>query len=185
MNLSEGRVSWVSNSTGMRAGRRVIATRQWMHGGRRWFSIPLSALVMLLMTSLAHANVYKFSDPEKEAQYNQLIQELRCPKCQNQNVADSNAPIAQDIKSRVHEWIEAGWSSEQIVVEMVERYTDFVTYRPPMNARTYFLWFTPPLIFIIALVVIIFRVSKRSAAVSAVTVDSKRVEDLLDEIDSK
>ena len=83
-------------------------------------------LVLLIPLASLNANAvietYEFSSPELEVRYKALSQELRCPKCQNQNIADSNAPISRDLRAIVHEQLEAGASDEEIIVYLVDRY---------------------------------------------------------------
>ena len=81
---------------------------------------------------------YQFSSPDLEARYHTLSQELRCPKCQNQNIADSNAPIARDLRVVLYEQLEAGASDEEILAYMVARYGEFVRYRPGVDRNTFF-----------------------------------------------
>lgn len=96
----------------------------------------------------AHAavEVYDFSSDEGYARYQTLTYELRCPKCQNQNIADSNADIAKDLRREVHRMIEEGQSDDQIVDYMVSRYGDFVRYKPPFNTSTLLLWIGPAIL---------------------------------------
>lgn len=94
-------------------------------------------------TVWASTDVVQFSDPLLRERYYQLVQELRCPKCQNQNLADSNAPISQDMKTQIHAMLEQQKSDDQIKQHLVSRYSEFVLYRPEVNANTWFLWFAP------------------------------------------
>lgn len=91
---------------------------------------------------------YQFSSPDLEARYHTLSQELRCPKCQNQNIADSNAPIARDLRVVLYEQLEAGASDEEILAYMVARYGEFVRYRPGVDRNTLFLWAAPALLLV-------------------------------------
>lgn len=102
-------------------------------------------LVLLLLSfpALAAIEVYDFASPELEGRYYQLIEILRCPKCQNQNIADSNAPLSADLRERVHAMLHEGHSDGEIVEALVDRYGEFITYRPPLNLTTLFLWFGP------------------------------------------
>ena len=86
-------------------------------------------LLLCLYTQALFAviEVYEFEEEQQHQQYERLIDELRCPKCQNQNIADSNAPLAKDLRQKVHEQILDGKSHEEIVQYMVDRYGDFVT----------------------------------------------------------
>lgn len=125
----------------------------------RW----LSATVLWLYLPLAVAAIdaFPFEDPESEARYRQLTEELRCLVCQNQNLADSNAELALDLRRRVYEMVVAGQSNEAIVDYMVARYGDFVLYRPPVRPATYLLWFGPVLLFIVGTVVLVTFVRSR------------------------
>jgi cytochrome c-type biogenesis protein CcmH len=119
----------------------------------RWF-----LLVLLIPLASLHANAvietYEFSSPELEVRYKALSQELRCPKCQNQNIADSNAPISRDLRAIVHEQLEAGASDEEIIVYLVDRYGEFVRYRPGVDNNTFWLWSAPLILLLMALTVV-------------------------------
>lgn len=117
-------------------------------------------LLLVLLIPLASLNVnavietYEFSTPELEVRYKALSQELRCPKCQNQNIADSNAPISRDLRAIVHEQLEAGASDEEIIVYLVDRYGEFVRYRPGVDNNTFWLWSAPLILLLMALTVV-------------------------------
>ncbi|OOR91112.1 cytochrome C biogenesis protein [Moraxella caviae] len=101
---------------------------------------------------LAHASsidVYQFNTDEEETRYRALIDELRCPKCQNQNLAGSDAPIAQDLKQKTYEMIKDGRSDGEIRQYMFDRYGDFISYKPPVRPSTWILWFFPPLLLVV------------------------------------
>ena len=124
--------------------------------------LSLSLLLALLFAGQAAAiDVYEFQNPEQEALYQQLTKELRCLVCQNQNLADSDAGLAKDLKDQVAEFVIAGQDAETIKQYMVERYGDFVDYDPPMNASTLFLWFSPLVVFILGAVILIYNIRKR------------------------
>ena len=130
---------------------------------------------MLSINAYAAIDVYDFDSVQQEAQYRGLIEELRCPKCQNQNLAGSDAPIAQDLKQKTYDLIKDGRSDGEIRAYMQERYGDFITYKPPVRPSTWILWFFPPLL-LISLIVGWFWQSRRHQRVargqSGVTVDS-------------
>ena len=88
-------------------------------------------------------------DPVANKRAVHLADQLRCLVCQNQTIADSNAELALDLRRQIREQIAAGRSDGQIVDFMVERYGDFVLYRPPLKATTLFLWFGPPLLLLL------------------------------------
>jgi cytochrome c-type biogenesis protein CcmH len=84
-----------------------------------------------------------FSSTLNQTRYQNLIEELRCPKCQNQNLADSASGIAVDLREQVHQMIEANKSDQEIVDYMVARYGEFVLYRPVHSSATFLLWYGP------------------------------------------
>lgn len=107
--------------------------------------------------SFAAIDVYEFDSPQQEAQYRGLIENFRCPTCQNQNLAGSDAPIAQDLKQRTYDLVQQGRSDAEIYEYMHARYGDFISYKPPVRPSTWILWFFPPLVLIVALLVWIYR----------------------------
>jgi cytochrome c-type biogenesis protein CcmH len=126
------------------------------------------SLVLVAGQALAVIETYDFSNPELELRYRQLSTELRCPKCQNQNIADSNAPIAQDLRKLLYQQLEQGASDEEILDYMVARYGEFVRYRPRFSGATVILWLAPALLLLIGLVVAFLTLrSRRSGTPSA------------------
>lgn len=107
---------------------------------------------MLSATAIAAIDVYDFDSPQQEAQYRGLIEELRCPKCQNQNLAASDAPIAQDLKQKTFDMVKDRRSDAEIRAYMQERYGDFISYKPPVRPSTWILWFFPPLLLVILII---------------------------------
>jgi len=91
----------------------------------------------------------------------ELTQDLRCLVCQNQSIADSQAPLAIDLKNQVREKMAKGMSDKQIVDYMVERYGDFVLYRPPVNAATVALWFGPAALLVLGLIMLFRNLARR------------------------
>jgi cytochrome c-type biogenesis protein CcmH len=100
---------------------------------------------LLMASTLAGGNEAPLAaaDPVVEARMVRLAAELRCLVCQNQTIADSNAPLAEDLRRQVREMIQRGDSDEQIIAFMTQRYGDFVLYRPPLKGTTAVLWFGP------------------------------------------
>lgn len=94
-------------------------------------------------SAYAEIDVVEFNDPAQAAQYQRLITELRCPKCQNNNIADSNAPLARDLRAIVYEKVQAGADDAEILAFMAERYGDFILYKPPFKPSTWALWLGP------------------------------------------
>jgi cytochrome c-type biogenesis protein CcmH len=101
------------------------------------------ALLLPAFAAADVADVYEFSDRAEEQRYQNLIAELRCPKCQNQNIADSNAPISKDMRDVVYRMMNDGASNEEIVESLVGRFGEFVRYKPEFDSRTFLLWATP------------------------------------------
>ncbi|CBL46427.1 Cytochrome C biogenesis protein [gamma proteobacterium HdN1] len=119
-------------------------------------------------TLFASIDVYEFDQPDKEARFRVLTHELRCPKCQNQNINDSNAPLAKDMKDHVYQKINEGKSNQEIVDYLVERYGDFVTYRPRMSFGVALLWIAPALLGGLVLIVVwLARRPQQSAGLAA------------------
>lgn len=119
------------------------------------FSFPIGLLGLVLClggANLAHAVIetYQFSDSALQVRYKQLSAELRCPKCQNQNIAASDAPIAKDLRKLLHRQLEAGDSDDEILQYMVARYGEFVLYRPRFEGVTLLLWMFPVLLLLVA-----------------------------------
>lgn len=108
------------------------------------FKRTLLTLLFAIMAGSALAiDPQQFESPEQEQRFKNLIAELRCLVCQNQNLADSNAELAKDLRDEVLGLMQQGMSDEEIKSFLTERYSDFVLYRPPVNPTTYLLWFGP------------------------------------------
>lgn len=127
----------------------------------KWF-IPF--MLFFLSTNLcASSQVYKFSRPEYQQRFEYLTGELRCLVCQNQNIAESNAPLAQDLRKIILEKLESGQGDQDIIHYLVQRYGDFILYKPPFNIKTALLWLGPLLIFCSAIVVLFFSLRRRTS----------------------
>jgi len=105
--------------------------------------IMVTLLAAIVSKDSLAVDTYQFSKPQYEARFHALNKILRCPKCQNQNLADSNSMISQDLRKEVFRMMEEGRSDAQIVEFMVMRYGDFVLYKPKVDNVTYFLWYGP------------------------------------------
>jgi cytochrome c-type biogenesis protein CcmH len=143
----------------------------------------LSILLFLPAMALGAIEVHEFESAEQQQRFEQLTAELRCPKCQNQNIAASNAPIAEDMREQVYQRIRAGQSDEEIIGAMVERFGEFVHYRPPLNRATLLLWFGPVLLGLAGILIIaaIVRRSRRKSGQVLSMDERARVESLLRE----
>ncbi|MDT8407675.1 MAG: cytochrome c-type biogenesis protein [Methylococcales bacterium] len=124
-------------------------------------------LVLLSLAAEAAIESYPFSDQQTRERFQSITQELRCPKCQNQNIADSNAEIAQDLRKKVFQMLERGRSDQEIYAYMTERYGDFVLYQPPVEQRTWALWFAPVAILLLGLLTVVWISRVRSRAASS------------------
>ncbi len=124
--------------------------------------LPVLLLVVFSGMASAAIEVHQFDDPAKAALYKQLTYELRCLVCQNQNIADSNADLAQDLRNEIYQMIEGGSDKKRVVDFMVARYGDFVLYRPPVKTTTYLLWFGPFLLGVLGLILLIRFVRSRA-----------------------
>lgn len=116
----------------------------------------LQILACLFIAGLSGAaqaviETYDFTDEASNERYQQFIEELRCPKCQNQNLAGSNSPISEDLRQQLHRLLEEGRSDEEIVDYMVARYGDFILYRPRFNPETALLWMAPAIFLLLGL----------------------------------
>ena len=105
--------------------------------------LPLMGGAALSSPAPAVIEITSFEQAELEQRYHGLIAELRCMVCQNQNLADSDAPLAKDLRRKTEEMLKQGKSDEEIISYMRERYGDFVLYRPPFDLRTAALWLGP------------------------------------------
>jgi len=101
------------------------------------------------------------ADPVLEARVNKLAEELRCLVCQNQSIADSHAELAIDLKNQVREMLKQGMSDKQVVDFLVQRYGDFVLYRPPVKNTTWLLWAGPFLLLVAALAAFVIKLRRR------------------------
>lgn len=95
---------------------------------------------------------FAFIEPQDRQRFLRLTAELRCPMCQNQNIADSDAMIARDMRRKVYQLLQQGMTDEEVIAFMKERYGDFVSYSPPVNIATVWLWLAPVVFLFLALV---------------------------------
>lgn len=150
----------------------------------------VATLVLLFAATVVRAenfDVYPFESLDEEARFERLTHELRCPKCQNQTIADSNAPIAQDLRKRTYELVREGRSDDEVVSYLKERYGEFITYKPAFNAVTALLWAGPFLLLAVVVVVLLLRRRRLAVAAGTDTVapvpvqapDPRQVSDIL------
>lgn len=127
------------------------------------------------------SDTYVFDNPVTETRYKALVKELRCPKCQNQNLADSNSPIAADLRREVYELLMQNKSDIEIVDFMVKRYGEFVLYRPKVSNLTYVLWFGPVVLLLVGVVIVITILRKKPARKQRQALSNEQ-QDKLDQI---
>lgn len=161
-------------------------------------SVKISGFRMLLFTLitslslpvLAVVEAYEFENDQDRKRYHKFIDELRCPKCQNQNLSGSNSPIAADLRKQLYRLINEQVKDEAIIDYMVSRYGDFVLYDPPFNSKTMVLWLGPVVLLLLGLLTalaVIFRASKSKPGDHA-DVDPQKlheIQKLLDEEENR
>jgi cytochrome c-type biogenesis protein CcmH len=145
--------------------------------------LGLFLLLFISCDLIAGVDVVSFSDESLRPRYQQLIQELRCPKCQNQNLADSNSPISVDLRNQVQRLLEEGKSNDQIKTYLTSRYSDFILYRPQVKQNTWALWAAPKVLQLIGLLILyrIFQNQKTTTVVEepVSSEDQQRLRELL------
>jgi cytochrome c-type biogenesis protein CcmH len=127
---------------------------------------------MLALAGVVHAQAIEpmpFANHAQELRFQQLTRQLRCPMCQNETLADSNAPIARDLRNQIFQLMQQGKSDEQIKQYLVARYSDYVLYDPPLQPSTWLLWFGPLLILLGGAAVVVIAIRKRNRSGDATT----------------
>jgi cytochrome c-type biogenesis protein CcmH len=151
----------------------------------KWFKLFSIFLFVLYSISYAFSasEILTFDSDELRERYAQLTFQLRCPKCQNQNVADSNAPISLDIRQKTYEMLHQGYSDQEIIDFMVQRYTEFVIYKPQFSMVTIWLWIVPLSILLVGglILVRLTRSSGSEAEADLSNKESARLKALLEE----
>ena len=137
-------------------------------------------LLTFSMALSATEDQVKFENKQQEELYKDLLQELRCPKCQNQNIADSNAVVAKDMRAQTKELVDKGQNKQQVIDYMVNRYGQFAHYRPPINMATIMLWVLP-LAFMLFAVLMLVKRSKQKSQVVTAKENSNQQDNLLDQ----
>lgn len=143
--------------------REVSRKSAWMLLG--WLGWMLAwgswGLLQASWTQAAPASAPAAWQAQVDERVLHLTEQLRCLVCQNQTIADSHADLALDLKQQVHEKLVQGWSDEQVIDYMVQRYGDFVLYRPPVKGQTWALWFGPFVLLLAGLLVLWRRLAAR------------------------
>jgi cytochrome c-type biogenesis protein CcmH len=128
-------------------------------------------LLLLPLSLFARIESHEFDNTDQEALYLRLTKELRCLVCQNQNLADSNADLAKDLREKAYEMVKSGKSHDEITEYMIARYGDFVLYRPPVKTSTYLLWLGPFVFLLLALLALFYFIRRKSSSDDAPTVE--------------
>ncbi len=122
----------------------------------------LAAVTLAIMAPVfAGGEPLIFTDAEQETRYQQLTMELRCAVCQNQSLADSDAPLAQDLRQEIFNMMQAGRTNDEIKQFLIDRYGDFVLYMPPVKSNTLVLWLMPAVLLFGGALVVLIVVRKR------------------------
>ena len=122
----------------------------------------LAGLIIFCVSLCFAADRYPFKTQQQAAQFATLTQQLRCLVCQNETIADSNAGLADDLRKQVYEQVLMGKSNQAIIRYLVARYGDFVRFDPPVDKRTYVLWYGPFAILVLGFVCLFFAIRKLS-----------------------
>ncbi|MBU1307986.1 MAG: cytochrome c-type biogenesis protein CcmH [Gammaproteobacteria bacterium] len=120
-------------------------------------------VLMLFCAALSAEEMLQFRSDAERQLFHQLTAELRCPQCQNQNIADSNAIVAVDMRQKTYELVRQGQDRQQVLDYMINRYGDFVHYQPPLNRYTVWLWLTPVLLLLLLLGIGVYRRASQQA----------------------
>ncbi len=150
--------------------------------------IRMLFLLFVLTGTQAFADdpaIFEFDSPAEEARFQQLTEELRCLVCQNQSLADSHADLAGDMRREIYEKFQQGASNEQIIDFLVQRYGEFVLFRPPMQPTTYLLWFGPALLLGLGFIVLVITMRRRNQTLTPALSEGEhhRMAKLLEEED--
>jgi cytochrome c-type biogenesis protein CcmH len=145
--------------------------------------VSLCLLFLLNTAYSATLEQYTFEDPQQEAEFRDVIEQMRCLVCQNESLAGSNAELAVDLRNEIYDMMSAGKNKNDIVDFMVARYGDFVLYSPPMKPSTYPLWFGPVILFLIGGVLLarILLRKKQTRETELSTEEQQRLSALLNE----
>jgi cytochrome c-type biogenesis protein CcmH len=147
--------------------------------------MKIMALFLLFISQISMAMVdghkYQFDNKLDDVRFRALAEELRCPKCQNQNLADSNSPLAKDLRDELYRMVKDGTPDLHIMDFMVSRYGDFVRYRPEVSSKTWVLWYGPPVLIVFAMLIIFLVGRNKAKAPVNKEVDQQRLDSILDD----
>ena len=144
------------------------------------YLIQFALLLLLFQISFAESIEAKdFESLDQERRYYALIEDIRCPVCQGQSISGSNSNLAKDLREQARQMILSNKSNEEIYQFMVERYGDFVVFKPPINWKTYLLWFTPIVFLVFCFIYLIRAVTIKDEIVTDLSVDIEKAKRLL------
>ena len=145
----------------------------------RYF-IQFALLLLLIQGAFAESiEVKDFENSSQESRYLDLIDNIRCPVCQGQSIGGSNSDLAKDLREQVRKMILNDKSDNDIYLFMIERYGDFVIFKPPINLKTYLLWFTPLIFLVLCFIYLIRIISKKRDFSVKSSSETERARDLL------
>lgn len=127
----------------------------------RFVTVTLATVMLVPAVALAIDTGKAFDDPELQARYENIIEEVRCLKCQNQSIKDSNAFLADDLRREIRRMLNEGKSDQEIYDFLVERYGDFALYRPRFSGKTLVLWLAPALLLLGGILLIVNIIRRR------------------------
>ncbi len=130
-------------------------------------SVVIACLLSVSLCLHAAIETYQFDSPEQEARFRQLGYELRCPKCQNQAIGDSDAEISGDLRAEVYRMLKDAATDDEIKEFMVARYGRYVLYNPPLDKHTLILWFGPAVLLILGGIFVGLRIRQSKKALEA------------------
>ena len=145
----------------------------------RYF-IQFALLLLLIQGAFSESiEVKDFENSSQESRYLDLIDNIRCPVCQGQSIGGSNSGLAKDLREQVRKMILNDKSDNDIHLFMIERYGDFVIFKPPINLKTYLLWFTPLIFLVLCFIYLIRTISKKRDFSPKSSSEMERARDLL------
>jgi cytochrome c-type biogenesis protein CcmH len=142
------------------------------------FVITITSFSMVNTVNASPVETFEFQDEVTKARFQALSKELRCPKCQNQNLADSNSTVASALRLELYNLLIQGRSDMEIMNLMVDHYGEFVLYRPRVSSVTYILWFGPALLILIGIIVVIVILRKKPIKKENLMLDEQQQEKL-------
>ena len=145
----------------------------------RYF-IQFALLLLLIQGAFSESiEVKDFENSSQESRYLDLIDNIRCPVCQGQSIGGSNSDLAKDLREQVRKMILNDKSDNDIYLFMIERYGDFVIFKPPINWKTYLLWFTPLIFLVLCFIYLIRIISKKRDFSPKSSAEIERAKNLL------